>query len=113
MTTAAALAVGQDPSPPPPPPPPPANGTADLGRDVHVHATAEDVLRALQRSRPRNEPIPPASSRNRPSPKVKHLLWPEGARLVSREGTLQYDGEWWAFDPCEGEAQPRFKLERG
>lgn len=88
----------------------PPGGRLDRDKDAQVHSTAENVLRALQKSRPLNEPIPPASAENRPTPDPRELLWPEGARLVSRMGQLAYDEPWWTFEPIDSEGWPPLKL---
>jgi hypothetical protein len=88
----------------------PPGGRLDRDNDAQVHSTAENVLRALQKSRPLNEPIPPASAENRPTPDPRELLWPEGARLVSRMGQLAYDEPWWTFEPIDSEGWPALKL---
>jgi len=88
----------------------PPGGRLDRDNDAQVHSTAENVLRALQKSRPLNEPIPPASAENRPTPDPRELLWPEGARLVSRTGRLAYAEPWWTFEPIDSEGWPLLKL---
>ncbi len=79
----------------------------DWGADASVHTTAEDVLDALQKLRPRNEPIAPAGRQGRSVLDARSKLWPEGARLVGRSGQLVRNGAWWTFalEP-KGEAPP-------
>lgn len=79
----------------------------DWSTDASVHSTAEDVLDALQKLRPRNEPIAPVGSKLRGNIDARSKLWPEGARLVGRSGRLILDDAWWTFalEP-EGEAPP-------
>ena len=75
--------------------------------DSREHLTAEDVLRALQRQRPANPVIAPASRRDADG-KIRDSgiglaakLVPEGFPLISRVGTLVRRGEgddlWWTF----------------
>jgi len=79
----------------------------DWGADASVHTTAEDVLDALQKLRPRNEPIAPAGRKPRGMIEAGAKLWPEGARLIGRTGRLVLDDAWWTFamEP-EGGAAP-------
>ncbi len=74
--------------------------------DVSVHTTAEDVLRALQKRRPPNEVIEPASVIARGRVPVRQPLWPEGAAMVSRSGRLVKEGNWWTFVPDDGDEGP-------
>jgi len=55
--------------------------------DTREHLTAEDVLRALQRQRPRNTIIPPSSA-EAVSDQDEPRLLPEGYSIVSRTGVL-------------------------
>ena len=71
--------------------------------EVSVHTTAEDVLRALQKRRPPNEVIEPASVITRGGMPVRQPLWPEGAAMVNRSGRLMKDGDWWTFVPDDGD----------
>ena len=72
-------------------------------------ATAEDVLRALQRLRPFNEVIKPAgSAESARGPVVP--LWPEGASMVSRLGRLTEAGGWWVFSPQDDDGTPPLRL---
>ncbi len=66
--------------------------------------TAEELLEALQRERPVNEVIPPASAATGDWPRPERALWPEGWSMVNRTGYLVRDGRWWtfAFDPDDG-----------
>lgn len=65
--------------------------------------TAEDVLRALQRQRPVNEVIPPASRAGKPDPSTARTLRPEGSTIVELAGSLSRDGDWWMFQQeCAG-----------
>lgn len=76
----------------------------DWSADASVHTTAEDVLDALQKLRPRNEPIAPVGSKLRGRIDPRSKLWPEGARLVGRTGRLILDEAWWTFalEPAGG-----------
>ncbi len=80
------------------------------------HVTAEDVLRALQRKRPLNEVIPPASRVGKPDSTAIHTLRPEGSTIVDMAGTLVEKGTKWILQPaCEGclplEILPNVQLE--
>ncbi len=69
--------------------------------------TAEDVLRALQRQRPVNEVIPPASRAGKPDPSTLRTLRPEGSTIVELAGSLSREGEWWMFQQeCAGACAP-------
>ena len=74
--------------------------------EVSVHTTAEDVLKALQKRRPPNEVIEPASIIARGGAPVKQPLWPEGVAMVSRSGRLMKEGDWWTFVPEDGDEGP-------
>ena len=67
--------------------------------------TAEELLKALQRHRPANEVIPPASSAENVGQPVQRMLWPEGSAVVNRAGWLTERGPWsrFVFDPSDGE----------
>ncbi len=73
-------------------------------------ATAEDVLRALQRRRPVNEVIEPASVLARGGRPAAPTLLPEGFALVSRTGRLRGDGEWWTFVLESEDGEPPIRL---
>lgn len=71
---------------------------ADVGeRSQAEPPTAEDILRELQRQRPVNDIIPPASAARRAATAKSNVLWPEGWSLVNRTGSLARDGNWWTF----------------
>lgn len=61
------------------------------------HATADDLLRELQRRRPANEVIPPASSAGGEFPRAEPKLWPDGWTVVDVAGRLARGGAWWTF----------------
>lgn len=73
--------------------------------EAPAHPTAEDVLRALQRRRPTNTVIPPASA-SPPGLTGQSKLWPEGVKVVNRTGGLRKQGEWWVFAFADGEEPP-------
>ena len=80
------------------------------------HVTAEDVLRALQRQRPLNEVIPPASRAGKPDPSTIRTLRPEGSTIVELAGSLVQKGVQWFLQPaCEDcvplEILPNVQLE--
>ncbi len=81
-----------------------------LDQDVSESATAEELLRALQRERPTGEVVPPASATDRTRRDTPSLLAPEGATAVDRTGSLRRDGRWWVFVEAGPEAQPPIKL---
>ena len=81
-----------------------------LDEDVPESATAEELLRALQRERPTGEVVPPASVTDRTRRDAPSLLVPEGATAVDRAGSLRSDGRWWVFVEAGPEAQPPIKL---
>jgi len=93
---------------PPPARPSPAND------DRQNQPTAEDILKALQRKRPANAVIPPASAATRdhqvPRATVveRRALLPEGVSIVSRSGRLAREGQWWTFvfDPADDGQTP-------
>lgn len=72
--------------------------------------TAEDLLRALQRERPLNEIIPPASAKGGPWPKSKRKLLPEGSALVDRRGVVVPDGDGWRFRFQDSADEPVYRL---
>jgi len=82
-------------------------GEADSGPP---RATAQDVLDALQKRRPLNVPILPASAQVRGREYEKTALYPEGWALVSKSGTLEDDGVWWTFVPDAGDEYPPLRL---
>ncbi len=72
--------------------------------------TADEVLRALQRTRPVNPVIQPASRMTRPQQGPRPSLMAEGTSVVQRSGTLVEVGSWWTFQADEPEAAPPLKL---
>ena len=86
-------------------------GHVDDGtEDASVHTTAEDVLKALQKLRPPNEPISPASAAGQSPAERRHLLWPEGSRLVSRPGRLGRDDRWWTLLLLDNQGETPLRL---
>ena len=85
------------------------SGADSADRDTEALPTAEELLKALQRQRPVNEVIPPASSAENGGQPAQRMLWPEGSAVVSRPGWLVEDGLWWrfVFDPPDGEPPTR------
>ena len=82
-----------------------AESARPLDDDTDDRSTAEELLRALQRQRPVNRVILPAS-RAQSDPRPAHgPLLPEGSTMVSRSGWLRRDAHWWTFvfDPADGE----------
>ena len=82
----------------------------DGTEDASVHTTAEDVLKALQKLRPPNEPISPASAAGQSPAERRHLLWPEGSRLVSRPGRLGRDDRWWTLLLLDNQGETPLRL---
>jgi hypothetical protein len=78
-------------------------------QDPEDQPTAEELLKALQRHRPSNEVIPPASSADNGGQPAQRLLWPEGSVVVNRAGWLVEHEPWWrfVFDPPDGEPPTR------
>lgn len=80
--------------------------------------TAEDVLKALQRSRPMNEVIPPVGVTSSQLRKNKRKLLPEGWTIIDRTGRLEKHKNWWTFifEPALGDQPikvlPNAKLEQ-
>ena len=75
---------------------------APAGHEIEgqsANTTAEDVLEALQKKRPVNPVIEPASVLALKGVPIKQPLWPEGAYWVQRSGRLARDGRWWTFVP--------------
>lgn len=69
--------------------------------------TAEDVLRALQRQRPVNAVIPPASRAGKPDAATLRTLRPEGSTIVELAGSISREGDWWMFQQeCAGACPP-------
>jgi hypothetical protein len=80
----------------------PRNDGNDAGQ-----VTAEDVLRALQRQRPVNEVIPPASRAGKPDRATLRTLRPEGSTIVELAGSISREGDWWVFQQdCGGACAP-------
>jgi hypothetical protein len=75
----------------------PAVQAAEDQRDATEAATADDLLRELQRRRPANEPIPPASAAGGEFPPHEPKLWPEGWTVVDVVGRLSRSGSWWTL----------------
>ena len=94
-----------------------AESARPLDEDAGDRSTAEELLRALQRQRPVNRVIPPASRSEGDRQPVRRPLLPEGSTMVSRSGWLRRDAHWWTFvfDPADGEPPtkllPNAKLE--
>ena len=69
--------------------------------------TAEELLRALQSTRPANEVILPASRAGRGPVSGDQTLLPEGTSIVDRAGQLVMgDSGCWEFKPDEGPSLP-------
>ena len=80
---------------------------AKLEQDAAERPTAEDVLAELQKKRPLNEVIPPASAAARGPAKVARRILPDGSSLIDRRGRLEYRPPWWVFlDESESVEQP-------
>ncbi|MCH7632930.1 MAG: hypothetical protein IIB59_06930 [Planctomycetes bacterium] len=71
--------------------------------------TADEVLRALQRARPVNPVIQPASPATRPKGPRPSLI-AEGTPVVQRSGTLVEVGSWWTFQADQPRAALPLKL---
>ncbi len=83
---------------------------AEFEEDRAERPTAEDVLAELQKQRPLNEVIPPASAASRDPAEVDRKILPEGSSLVDRRGRLEYRSPWWVFlDESEPE-EPALRL---
>lgn len=81
-------------------------GSRNDGSDAG-QVTAEDVLRALQRQRPVNEVIPPASRAGKPDRATLRTLRPEGSTIVELAGSISREGDWWMFQQeCAGACAP-------
>lgn len=80
-------------------------GTAEQTETSLASPTAEDMLKALRRSRPMNAVIVPESGVWSGDGSPRRKLWPEGWAVVDRSGRLTRDREWWAFAfyPDEGD----------
>ncbi len=103
VLTAGSAAIGQD-----------ALGEHELQETAEqteaslASPTAEDMLKALRRSRPINEVIVPESGLWSGDGSPRRKLWPEGWAVVDRSGRLtrdKKDKKWWAFvfHPDEGD----------
>lgn len=66
------------------------------------HQTAEDLLRALQSTKPVNEVILPASRAGKGPIIDRRTLLPEGTAIVESRGRLVRHGEGWAFHAHDG-----------
>lgn len=71
--------------------------------------TANDLLKALRRSKPIREPLSPTGSTHADPTPQKRLL-PEGAAVIEWEGTLTTDGPWWVITPESPEDEPPTKV---
>ncbi|GAF78086.1 unnamed protein product [marine sediment metagenome] len=89
---------------------PPVSTSDSADPDAQNRPTAEDLLKALQRKRPVNEVIAPATASEWPPRPLRQALLPEGSAVVSRSGWLVKDGRWWRFrfDPASDD--PPVKL---
>jgi hypothetical protein len=83
---------------------------SDAENDRREHLTAEDVLKALQKQRPENRVIPPASAPEWTGETVRGALFPEGSAVVNRTGSLFHDGLWWMFVFDDDPDMPAMKL---
>jgi len=83
--------------------------TAEQSESSTPSPTAEDMLKALRRSRPVNEVIVPESGVWSGDGSPRRKLWPEDWALVDRTGHLTRDDKWWAFafDPDDGDPPTR------
>jgi len=86
-----------------------AQETAEQAETSAASPTAEDMLKALRRSRPVNEVIIPESGVWSGDGSPRRKLWPEGWAVVDRSGRLTRDDKWWAFafEPDEGDPPVR------
>ena len=100
LLASAGLAYAQD-------KPEPKDAASRNDGNTAGQVTAEDVLRALQRQRPVNEVIPPASRAGKPDPATRRTLRPEGSTIVELAGSISRDGDWWMFQQeCAGACAP-------
>ncbi len=76
--------------------------------------TADEVLRRLQRKRPSNVPIAPASLEGQlaPTPKATPHLLPEGHSMNIDTGTISQPGRWWtlSFEPSKENPTGQLRL---
>ncbi len=72
--------------------------------------TAEELLEALQRRRPVNEPVLPVGASERAYRVEPRNLLPEGYAIVSRSGHVAWNGEWWTFVFDSTDGEPPAKL---
>lgn len=110
VTVAAGVCLAEPPDRRPQQAPDSAAGFQVSGVDAADQApedqpTAEELLKALQRYRPANEVIPPASSAENVGQPAQRMLWPEGSAVVNRAGWLIEHRSWsrFVFAPPDGE----------
>ena len=72
--------------------------------------TANDLLKALRRSKPIRELVSPAGPLNSNATSRPKPLLPEGTTVVDWEGTLTKDGIWWVITPESPASEPPTKV---
>lgn len=72
--------------------------------------TADELLRALRRSKPLRDIVAPAGGTHQASRAKPRALLPEGTVIVDWEGYLTKNGAWWTIVPQTPEGEPPTKL---
>ncbi len=96
-------------APTPPPSPADARPAARADEDS-PRRTADELLRALRRSKPLRDLVVPASGTHRASKAKPRALLPEGTVIVDWEGYLTKNGTWWTIAPQTPEGEPPTKI---